>query len=286
MLRLRKDVKVALILGGGILAVFLVYLALGTNQSDDVVAVTQPPAAELQPPVADRGIAPAGTSEPGVARREPEPAVVRRDPEPAPTPTPAPSPATDDPWEAALFRNEIPSTPPPLMTQTPIGVPGITPAGRDGGANEPASAIVPNPAGAAAVPGTHKIQAGETLSSIAAHYYGDDRLYAAILKANPSLVPERLRVGQVINLPDPASVRGTMPNVPARVPTSDQPIDPTRQYRVQPGDSLNGIALRLYGDANQWVRIYELNKQAIGENPARLRVGQILALPAPPTHQR
>lgn len=281
MLRLRKDVKVALILGGGFLAVLLVYLALGSRPTDGPVTIAEPPA-ELQPPIADR--AAADRPEQPVRVESPEPAVVRREPTPEPATTPPP--AGNDPWEAALFRNEIPSTPPPLMTQTPLEVPGITPAGRDGGANEPASTIVPDPAAATAVPGTHKVQPGETLSSIAAHYYGDDRYHVAILKANPTVVPERLRIGQVINLPDPASVRGTLPNALARVAASDQPVDPTRQYRVQAGDSLNGIAKRLYGDANQWVRIYELNKQAIGENPARLRVGQILALPAPPTQQR
>jgi nucleoid-associated protein YgaU len=285
MLRLRKDVKVALIVGGGILAVFLVYLALGSKPGTEPVVSSESPS-ELQPPVADRGVAPRINEPARMDGPAPDPLVLRRDPDPAPTPTPAPAPAGDDPWEAALFRNEIPNTPPPMMTQTPIEVPGITPAGRDVGANEPANTIVPNPAGAPAVPSTHKIQAGETLSSIAAHYYGDDRYHVAILKANPTLVPERLRVGQVINLPDPASVRGTMPNVSARVPANDQPIDATKQYRVQPGDSLNSIAYRLYGDPNQWVRIYELNKQAIGENPARLRVGQILALPAPPSQQR
>lgn len=282
MLRLRKDVKVALILGGGVLAVFLVYLALGSRPGTEPVASSDRPT-DLQPPVADRGTAPR-VDEP-IRVETPEPSIANREPAPAPSPVPA-TPPTNDPWEAALFRNEIPNTPPPLMTQAPFDTPGITPAGRDGGANEPANTIVPSPAAVPAVPGTHRIQAGETLSSIAAHYYGDDRYHVAILKANPTLLPERLRVGQVINLPDPASIRDTLPNVPARVPAADQPIDPTRQYRVQPGDTLNGIAQRLYGDAIQWVRIYELNKQAIGENPARLRVGQVLALPSPPTQQR
>jgi nucleoid-associated protein YgaU len=35
---------------------------------------------------------------------------------------------------------------------------------------------------------------------------------------------------------------------------------------VQAGDNLNRIALKLYGNANKWQAIYDLNKEAIGND--------------------
>jgi nucleoid-associated protein YgaU len=54
---------------------------------------------------------------------------------------------------------------------------------------------------------------------------------------------------------------------------------------VQPGDSLHKIALQLYGQSTKADRIYQLNKQMIGDDPHRLKVGQVLQLPDPPAAQ-
>ncbi|HEV3199012.1 MAG TPA: hypothetical protein VGZ73_13945 [Bryobacteraceae bacterium] len=55
----------------------------------------------------------------------------------------------------------------------------------------------------------------------------------------------------------------------------------TRQYRVVVGDNLGKIAGRFYGNAQQWMRIYEANKQTLGPNPQRphLLPGQVLLVP-------
>ncbi|MBN1557066.1 MAG: LysM peptidoglycan-binding domain-containing protein, partial [Lentisphaerae bacterium] len=51
-----------------------------------------------------------------------------------------------------------------------------------------------------------------------------------------------------------------------------------RTYRVKRGDTLSRIAAELYGDAQQWRRIYNANEEILGgEN--RLRVGQVLVIP-------
>ncbi|HUU82160.1 MAG TPA: LysM peptidoglycan-binding domain-containing protein [Phycisphaerae bacterium] len=49
-----------------------------------------------------------------------------------------------------------------------------------------------------------------------------------------------------------------------------------RIYRVRPGDTLRSIALRHYGDANQWDAILRANP---GIDPRRLRIGQRMILP-------
>lgn len=50
-------------------------------------------------------------------------------------------------------------------------------------------------------------------------------------------------------------------------------------YTVQSGDSLSKIAKKHYGDANAWKKIYEANKQTIGENPDLIRPGQRFVIP-------
>jgi nucleoid-associated protein YgaU len=50
-------------------------------------------------------------------------------------------------------------------------------------------------------------------------------------------------------------------------------------YTVVSGDSLSKIAKRFYGDANDWRRIYEANREVIGANPDLIRPGQKLSIP-------
>ena len=50
-------------------------------------------------------------------------------------------------------------------------------------------------------------------------------------------------------------------------------------YTVKKGDSLSKIAKRVYGDAQQWRKIYEANRAAIGDDPDLIQPGQALKLP-------
>ena len=50
-------------------------------------------------------------------------------------------------------------------------------------------------------------------------------------------------------------------------------------YTVEPGDSLQTIADRFYGDATQWRRIYDANRDAVGESPDQLKAGTQLKIP-------
>jgi nucleoid-associated protein YgaU len=49
-------------------------------------------------------------------------------------------------------------------------------------------------------------------------------------------------------------------------------------YRVQPGDTLSGIAAARLGDAHRWPQIYALN-QALIRDPDRIFAGQVFVLP-------
>ncbi len=64
-------------------------------------------------------------------------------------------------------------------------------------------------------------------------------------------------------------------------PFLDGEGDPFTRYTVQPGDTLSKIALRFYGQAQLWTRIFEANRDILTD-PARIEVGQVLKIPPPP----
>jgi nucleoid-associated protein YgaU len=48
---------------------------------------------------------------------------------------------------------------------------------------------------------------------------------------------------------------------------------------VGEGDTLATIAQQYYEDSGQWRKIYEANKDAIGEDPDSIKIGQSLKIP-------
>ena len=63
-------------------------------------------------------------------------------------------------------------------------------------------------------------------------------------------------------------------------PRPAAPLAPPEQiYTVMAGDSLSKISKKVYGDANQWKRIFEANRNQI-KNPDLIHPGQKLKIPA------
>jgi len=52
----------------------------------------------------------------------------------------------------------------------------------------------------------------------------------------------------------------------------------TRTYKVQPGDTLSKIAKQFYGNANDYNRIFDANRDKL-DNPDKIQVGQELVIP-------
>jgi nucleoid-associated protein YgaU len=127
---------------------------------------------------------------------------------------------------------------------------------------------------------THVVKVGDTYSKISLAVYGTSKHYADIELANPGVDPTRLKPGTTINLP---AVAAKQPSGTPAVSGAAATIDPQKEYKVQPNDSLYTISLRLYGKADRMEKIYELNKSAIGDDMARLKLGMVLKLPEPPT---
>jgi len=70
-----------------------------------------------------------------------------------------------------------------------------------------------------------------------------------------------------------APAPGTPPAVAAVAATTK-----SISYTVQRGDSLSGIATKMYNDSRRWRAIYEANRAAL-DSPESLKVGQILKIP-------
>jgi nucleoid-associated protein YgaU len=113
----------------------------------------------------------------------------------------------------------------------------------------------------------YTIKDGDTMSSIAAAWFGDGRKWDLIAKANPLVDPKKMQVGQKLNLPPKTSER-------------EKPSPNAREYIVRPGDTLVDIARAIYGDGAKWKSIYDANKSAIGSDPDHVTVGMKLTIPS------
>ena len=77
----------------------------------------------------------------------------------------------------------------------------------------------------------------------------------------------------VATSPSPSPAPSQSPS-PSLATTSDE-------YVVQPGDTLRSIAAALYGDPEQWSRIYDANRSTIGDDPDAISAGTPLRIPRP-----
>ena len=203
------------------------------------------------------------------------------------TTTPAPSvpgagiqQETMPPPPPSRTVGKLPPPPPPAATKKPQpAAPADTP-----------SAAPTEPAAAPAATTVHTVQRGEYLSSISKKY---NVKMSSIVAANPGLNPDRIRIGQKINIPGssavpksdvmlaaaPAPAAGVAPaaantTAPVKVKPAFKPYTgPTKEYVVKGGDSLGKIAL-----ANG-ITIRAL-KELNGLTKDTVRVGQKLKVPA------
>lgn len=85
------------------------------------------------------------------------------------------------------------------------------------------------------------------------------------------------------DVPDFSNVQGGAKDVPdfSNVKGGSSSTAPSAQrvYVVVSGDSLSKIAQREYGNANQWNRIYEANRDIL-KDPDKIFPGQKLRIPS------
>jgi nucleoid-associated protein YgaU len=168
----------------------------------------------------------------------------------------------------APIEDDLP--PGPDLNKPEIVVPEI--AGAPTGTQEAPGGATPPPAAATGTR-THIVASGDNFSTLAAKYYGDASLFGLIQKANPGVDPRRMKVGQNLVIPErPAQVTSASA---AQV----SPVAGPDEHIVAAGETLAKIAQDRLGAELRWEELYKLNRDVIGADPARLKVGMRLKLP-------
>lgn len=157
---------------------------------------------------------------------------------------------------------------------TPKDQPVVLPAGpdiTDAGLlpdYSPVTDVAPAPV---AVARTHRVQKGETLSSIASSY---GTSWKVLADYNNLSNPNVLKVGQEINIPD--SLNAVAPVKRSAVPVSSRPVPASIKqgttYTIQKGDTLGSIAKR------SGLTVNEI-KLANGLKSDRIIAGKKLSIP-------
>ena len=79
--------------------------------------------------------------------------------------------------------------------------------------------------------------------------------------------------------PDFSDVKsGSASEAMSRADATARPATQEKVHTVVKGDTLSKIAKAHYGDANQWRKIYEANKERI-KNPDLIQPGWVLTIP-------
>jgi nucleoid-associated protein YgaU len=131
-------------------------------------------------------------------------------------------------------------------------------------------AVSETPAGAPTR--TYTVSEGDTLSGIAVIFLGDEGGWVRIAEANPSVNPNRLRIGTRLTIPPHQPRQARSRNVASTAVSQ-------RQHQVEQGESLSSISSHYYGRETMWVQIFEANRAQLKGDPNRLRVGMLLDLP-------
>lgn len=124
------------------------------------------------------------------------------------------------------------------------------------------------------------VDAEDNLSNLALRAYGDMELWFGLLNANPHLGQRPgfdLVPGETLQIPAKEKLNMSLPK---SVFPESLPAD----YIIMPGDSLHFIAQNVYGNRDEWMRIYEANRHKLSEkvklDTRQLIAGEVLHLPA------
>jgi nucleoid-associated protein YgaU len=226
----------------------------------------------------------------------PPPVELRADYSPPPRPDQLPpvsaAALAEAPGMNGTYRSTLQVPPPPLLdaqAPPPATVAWTVPT--------PAAAVVgQSPVAAEPAPSTYVIRDGDDLAAISARFYGHPGAAPALWAANRDLIPnpDLLPIGGQIRLPPPWAVPGVAamqqagvrsieppptavaPRQIEAVPASATWLDgrqplapsvpaarPTTTVRLAPGETLETLAERFYGDRRAAARIWEANRDRL-----------------------
>ena len=118
------------------------------------------------------------------------------------------------------------------------------------------------------------------MGKIAQRKLGSTRYVPLIQKLNPGVRPENLQVGQKLVLPTAAELANFQASLGSSTRRSNDTAvaaSDVRKYTIARGDTLSEVAERMLGTTRRLADIQKLNP---GINPASVRIGQVIYLPA------
>jgi len=171
---------------------------------------------------------------------------------------------------------------------TGVGPTGLVPTGPS---PTPISNVPPTEVSGSNAEKTHTVASGETFSSISKKYFGNEKSWRVIAKANPTVDPSALKVGTKLRIPasdktDTKAGSTTDTKAATKSSTTAGTTSGTASgdtHVVASGETLASIARKYYGNTKYWERLFKENRDVIGNDPAALKVGQKLKVPAKST---
>lgn len=166
--------------------------------------------------------------------------------------------------------NASPTSPKPVVPTGTTTATGPVPTNFD-----PRTVVADPAMPATAGSRSYVIKSGDTLEAIARAQLGDGQKWRQIASANPGINPNNLKVGQSITIPE-GGVEA--PRAAGSVGTAT-PVE-GNAYTVQKGDTLVALSRKFYGGDGEWKRILEANRSLLKGDPASLKPGMKLTIPA------
>ncbi len=141
--------------------------------------------------------------------------------------------------------------------------------------------------------GMYTVQPGDSLWTVSEAVYGTGGYFKALAAHNRAVLPksDKLTVGSQLSVPPLEDLQRDYPSLCPRPRKSAvvqagatrasavQPRSGRDVYIVNQGDTLFTIARYELGKATRWAEIYDLNRDALGEDYDHLRPGMELVMP-------
>jgi nucleoid-associated protein YgaU len=129
-------------------------------------------------------------------------------------------------------------------------------------------------------------KAGDTFAALSERYYGS-KLYVSRLKsANEGKDDAKLAAGEQIlvsvapmNAVDPAALAKPAAKEADKTAEATATKWSGGPYVVKAGDVLGTISQQVYGTSKKWKKIYDANRDVLGDSPNTLKVGTKLRIP-------
>lgn len=224
----------------------------GTTGGDAMKPITAPPAGAFAPPsgAAATGVAGHGSPTTGASGAA----------------LPGATPGTGSPTTPSASGGNRPGN--SVGGPTPVGV---TPPASS--ASERAPAPTPSI--------EYTVRAGDTLEGLSRRFLDDGSKWQSIVAANPGLSPTSLKIGQKIAIPTSKSASAA-PSAggSASAPAGSGASTAGNTYTVLKGDTLMGIARKVYGSDSDWRKILEANATQLRGDATAIQPGMKLSIPA------